>query len=409
MEWADLQIADEQGKFLGEGEEGELVVKGPAVMEGYLGMEPAFREGYFLTGDIGYYRVVDGRKFYYLKGRKKEIIIKGGVNISPVAVENALKKISADIEQVHVVPVVDERYGEEAGAVISWKEGIDEGAAKRRLKAALLLGTPYLSPYETPKYIASLSVSELPMTSTGKVQRSVLKTQLPYDTFESIYGLLKTETYRFTVLHRASRWVEASWELHNKCWAPLTIERKEYEKHISSHLIILAVNPDDSLAGQVEVVRTNLSEEELMQKTYADVASPAAVDRAGDALVCISICNSGFVAKPIPDIASTPDMKAVEAYLPEDPVFKFHRKPKGSGGGAELVALIKGGRPEDKSSLGFTMLLKYPEPAGGLIHEKEGVASQLIEVVLSLAHDLGIKGVYAYSRPGGLASYLSTR
>src|SRR3989338_548332 len=59
MPWADLQISNEEGKFLGEGDEGELVVKGPAIMEGYLGREPAFRDGYFLTGDIGYYKVIE--------------------------------------------------------------------------------------------------------------------------------------------------------------------------------------------------------------------------------------------------------------------------------------------------------------------------------------------------------------
>src|SRR3989344_2027087 len=112
MKWADVQVSDENGKFLNEGEEGELVVKGPAVMEGYLGREPAFLDAYFLTGDVGRFKIIEGRRYFYLTGRKKEIIIKGGVNISPVAVENALKKISPDIEQVHVVAVADERYGE---------------------------------------------------------------------------------------------------------------------------------------------------------------------------------------------------------------------------------------------------------------------------------------------------------
>ncbi|MDO8576470.1 MAG: class I adenylate-forming enzyme family protein [bacterium] len=415
MSWADLQIMDEDGKFLGEGEEGELVVKGPAVMEGYLGREPAFCDlqgdarGYFLTGDIGYYTVIDDRKYFYLKGRKKEIIIKGGVNVSPVAVENALKKISADIDQVHVVSVPDERYGEEAGAVISWKEGIDEERAKRHLKSAFLLGTPFLSAYETPKYITSLASGLLPMTSTGKVQRSVLKSQLPYERFESIYGLLKTSKLRFSVLHRDSRWLQASFELYNKCWAPLTVERSAYEKGLSKQLLILAAKPDDTLAGQIALIRTNLSGDEILKKKYAELFSSDVSDRNGKALVCVSICSADYRAKEIPSVTDIPDIAEVQEYLPNDPVYKFHQKPKGGGAGAELIGLIPAGRPEDASSLGYNMLLKYPEPHDVVIDENAPVSNQLIEVVLLLAEDLGIKDVYAYSRPGGLASYLSTK
>src|SRR3989344_6056194 len=408
MSWADLQISDDEGKFLGEGGEGELVVKGPAIMEGYLGREPAFRDGYFLTGDIGYFTVIEGRKFYYLKGRKKEIIIKGGVNVSPVAVENALKKISPDIGQVHVVSVPDERYGEEAGAVISWKEGINEDAAKRKLKSAFLLGTPYLSAYETPKYITSLASGLLPMTSTGKVQRSVLKSQLPYEKFESIYGLLKTSKYRFSVLHRDSRWMQASFELHNKCWAPLTVERPAYEKQTSQVLTVLAAKPDDSLAGQIAIIRTSLSADQLLKTKYAELLSPGVTDRNGTALVCVSICSADYRPKDIPEVTRTPDIAEVQKYLPDDPVYKFYQKPKGGGGGAELVGLIQGGRPEDKSSLGYNMLVKYPEPKDVTIDENAPVSNQLIEAVLLLAQDLGIKDVYAYSRPGSLASHLST-
>ncbi|MCR4280895.1 MAG: long-chain fatty acid--CoA ligase, partial [Candidatus Kaiserbacteria bacterium] len=65
MSWADIQIADEEGKILGENEEGELVVKGRAVMEGYLGGEPAFRNNYFLTGDVGFYKTINGQRFFY--------------------------------------------------------------------------------------------------------------------------------------------------------------------------------------------------------------------------------------------------------------------------------------------------------------------------------------------------------
>ena len=66
MPWADVQIFDDEGKALGEGDEGELVVKGPAIMEGYVGGEPAFKNGYFQTGDVGLFRMIDGKRLFYL-------------------------------------------------------------------------------------------------------------------------------------------------------------------------------------------------------------------------------------------------------------------------------------------------------------------------------------------------------
>ena len=413
MPWADLQIADEAGKFLGEGEEGELIVKGSAIMEGYVGGEPAFRDGYFLTGDIGLYRVIEGTKYYFLKGRKREIIIKGGINISPIAIENALKKISGDIDQVHVVAVPDERYGEETGAVISWKKGIDEASAKRRLKCVLLFGSPHLSSYETPKYLSALPTEDLPMTSTGKVQRSILKTQLPYERFESIYGIMKTPRYRFTALHRYSRWAASSYALHNQCWDPLTVEKATYEKNIGKQLLILAAEPDDRLAGQIAVIRTSLSEDQLLKTVYANLLSPQVLNPQGDALVCISICSADYQPKSVPDVTESPDIETVRKYLRAggDPVMRFHQKPKGGlEAGAALVDVIPDGRPEDKSSLGYNMLVKYPAPQREVrVSNGAPVANQLIEVVFLIASDIGIERVYAYSRPGGLASYLGNK
>src|SRR3989344_4395319 len=407
MQWADVRVADESGKFLGEGEEGELIIKGEAVMEGYVGNEEAFRKGYFLTGDVGFFRVAEGKQFYFLKGRKREIIIKGGVNISPIAVENSLKKISPDIEQVHVVAVPDERYGEESGAVISWKEVVDIDAAKRRLKLALLCGTPHLSAYETPKYITSLTVAELPTTSTGKVQRTILKKQLTYERFESIFGLWKTPEYRFTVLHRYSRWVSQSYALYNHCWEPLMAERSAYEKDIPKQVIILAADSAERIAGQIALIRTDLSGDELLKIKYDELLTPKVLAPQGKNVVCISICSADYKPKPIPVVANIPDEKAVLAYVPQDPVFRFHQKPKaGLLEGARLIDLIPNGRPEDKSSLGYNMLLQYPEPRGDLrIHDDAPVSQRLIEAVLILAHDAGLKNVYAYSRPGGLASH----
>ena len=411
MPWADVQIVDDEGRVLPEGKEGEIVVKGPAIMEGYIGGEPAFRDEYFLTGDVGLYRTIDGVRYFFIRGRKKEMIIKGGINISPIAVENSLKKISADIEQVHVLAVTDDRYGEEIGAVISWRSGIDVESAKRRLKVTLLSGTPHLSRYETPKYIASVPVEELPATSTGKVQRTVLKEKLPFERFESIYGLLKMSGIRFTLLHRYSRWVQVSWELYNKCWEPLMVEKSEYEKNIPNQLILLAVKPDDSLLGQIAMIRTNRSAEELLHTTYEQLLTSAVLDPEGRSLVCISICSAEYQAKPIPSVARVPTPDEVRAYLAagHDPVMRFHQKPKGGQvAGADLVDVIQGGRPEDKSALGYNMLLKYPTPPEVVqVDEAAPVSSQLIEAVLLIARDMGIKDVYAYSRPGGLASFVS--
>ncbi len=409
MSWADVQVADEAGKFLGEQGEGELVVKGSAVMKGYVGGEAALRDGYFLTGDIGYFKIVDGQKYFYLKGRKREIIIKGGINISPIAVENALKKISPDIEQAYVVAVPDERYGEEIGAVICWKEGIDEAQAKRRLKLALLFGTAHLSLYETPKYLTSLLLDELPMTSTGKVQRSVLKTMLPYERFESIFGLLKMPGCRFTVLHRYSRWANPSYNLYKQCWGELSPERTEYEKNIPKQLIVLAAGENDALLGQIAIVRTGLSAEKLLKTKYDQLLTPKVLDAEGVAFVCISICSADYNQKPVPSVSRAPSEEDVMRYVPNDPVMRFHAKPKGGQErGAELVGLIANGRPEDKSSLGYNMLLKYPAPSG-TVTPTDGapVSVQLIEMALMLAQDVGIQDVYAYSRPGGLAAYLS--
>ena len=411
MSWADIQIADEDGKILGENEEGELVAKGRAVMEGYLGGEPAFRGGYFLTGDIGFYKRIDGQRFFYLKGRKKEIIIKGGINISPVAVENHLKKISPDISQVYVVGIADDRYGEEVGAVICWKEGIDEISAKRRLKFTLLSGTPFLSAYETPKYITSISAEELPTTSTGKVQRTILKKKISPEQFESVHSLLRNAAYRFEILDPQSAHVSASHELYNHCWTPLVVNIGKYKKDIHKQFVLVAVDGQDNVAGQIAFVRTDLDDEALLKKAYDDLLKPNVSKPAGKAFVCVSICSAGFKPKEIPSVTKVPDAEAVKRYLLEgnDPVFNFHSKTKGSQtSGAELVGVIPGGRPEDKSSLGYTMLLKYPAPTENTAVTNEApVSNQLIEAVLVLAKDMGIKDVYAYSRPGGLASYIS--
>lgn len=410
MLWAELQIADEGGNILGENQEGELVVRGSAIMEGYVGNEPAFRDNYFLTGDIGFYRFIKGKQYFFLKGRKKEIIIKGGLNISPVAIENQLKRISSDIDQAYVIGVPNERYGEEVGAVICWKKDINEESAKRRLKFMLLSGTPLLSVYETPSYITSFNIEDLPATSIGKVQRTVLKYKVPRDRLESISTLFKTPLYRFLILLPQSPHVAESLALYNHCWEPLVVDSTEYKRNIHKQFILLAVDSENKIAGQIAFIQTDLGSQELLHMSH-DVLLSTDTNPHGRAFVCVSICSSGFKPKPVPLVTRIPDAEAVRTYLQDgnDPVFRFHQKPKaGISLGAELVDVIVAGRPEDKSSLGYTMLLKYPaaSDAAGITNGAP-VSNQLIEAVMLIAKDMGSNDVYAYSRPGGLASYIA--
>lgn len=378
MQWADVEIMDANGHILGEGEEGELVVKGPAVMQGYIGSEEAFRDGYFLTGDIGYWKKKEGRRFFFLIGRSKEIIIKGGINISPIAVENALKKVSTDIEQAYAIGVEDERYGEEVGAVIVWKNGVEPESAMRRLKLLLLLGNKSLSTYEIPAHLITIRAEELPMTSTGKVQRSTLKKTLG-GTMNSLYELMRSTELRFVVISPQSHFATASYALHNHCWQSLTKDEHEYKKYLGDYMTLGAIDKHNSLAGQISF-------------SYAD-----------EKITCVSICSAMFKPKPVPNVTEMPDAEFVRNYVlgGNDPVMNFHQKL-----GAELVEVTPHGRPEDKSSLGYTLLLRYP-PTNN--HSFEGpVSNQLIAAVRLLAHDLGAK-VFAVSRPGGLAMYLSKR
>ena len=106
-----------------------------------------------------------------------------------------------------------------------------------------------------------------------------------------------------------------------------------------------------------------------------------------------------------------PDADAVQAYLEagSDPVMRFHAKTKGGlAEGAHLVGLIPLGRPEDASACGYNMLVAYPELDSPVkISEDAPISNQLIELTMLLAQTLGLKDVYAYSRPGGLAAYIA--
>ena len=120
----EIKIVDEEGKDLPPGEHGEILIKTIANARGYWrrpeDSAEAFQDGWHLTGDIGY---LDEEGYLFIADRKKDIIIRGGENISSVEVEGVIHQ-HPDVAEVAVFGFPDERLGEIVAAVIRPKAGL---------------------------------------------------------------------------------------------------------------------------------------------------------------------------------------------------------------------------------------------------------------------------------------------
>jgi long-chain acyl-CoA synthetase len=118
-----MGIMDEKGNLLKPGLTGEIVLKGPSVMKGYWNKPKetaeVFRDGWLLTGDVGH---VDDDGYYWITDRKKDLIIKGGENISPRIVEEALYT-NQKVAEAAVIGMKDDVYGENIKAFVTLKPG----------------------------------------------------------------------------------------------------------------------------------------------------------------------------------------------------------------------------------------------------------------------------------------------
>ncbi|AMB47396.1 acyl-CoA synthetase [Methylobacterium sp. AMS5] len=146
---------------------GEVMFRGNVVMRGYLknpaSTEAAFKGGWFRSGDLGV-KHPDG--YIQLKDRSKDIIISGGENISSIEVEDALFK-HPSVAAAAVVAKPDAKWGETPCAFIELKEGRE--ATSEELVAWC---RERLAPYKLPRHVV---FGELPKTSTGKVQKFLLR------------------------------------------------------------------------------------------------------------------------------------------------------------------------------------------------------------------------------------------
>ncbi|KAK6930248.1 AMP-binding enzyme, C-terminal domain [Dillenia turbinata] len=151
---------------------GEIVMRGNAVMKGYLknpkANEETFAGGWFHSGDLGV-KHPDG--YIELKDRSKDIIISGGENISSVEVENTLYHHPAILE-ASVVARADERWGESPCAFVTLKPGVDRSNEKSLVEDIIKFCRAKMPAFWVPK---SVFFGPLPKTATGKVQKHILR------------------------------------------------------------------------------------------------------------------------------------------------------------------------------------------------------------------------------------------
>lgn len=164
----EMAIHDSEGNVLEEEERGEIVVRGVNVMRGYYNNkeanEQAFKNGWFRSGDEGFYvnGKEDDRPYFFITGRLKELIIRGGVNISPLEIDEVINK-APGVKAGIAVGFENDWYGEEVGAYVQLEEGVED-------KDAILDYCRVHLPFsKSPKVV--VVGDQIPVTSTGKYQR----------------------------------------------------------------------------------------------------------------------------------------------------------------------------------------------------------------------------------------------
>lgn len=165
----ELAIRDDAGAFLPPGQAGQVVVRGPSVMPGYLddieGRPGGLQDGWLATGDLG---VVDAEGWLTIVGRTKEIINRGGEKISPYDVEKALLRHPA-VREAAAFAVPHQRLGEIVAAAVT----LNAGAAVTSSQLLAFLHDR-LAPVQLPRQVTV--VPALPLGATGKISRSQLST-----------------------------------------------------------------------------------------------------------------------------------------------------------------------------------------------------------------------------------------
>jgi long-chain acyl-CoA synthetase len=167
----EVRILDEQGRELAPGEVGEICARSPGMMGGYWhspeANAEALRDGWLHTGDLGYQ---DEDGYLFIVDRKKDLIIRGGFNVYPRDVEDALLE-HPGIEAAGVVGRPDEVHGEEVVAFVSLRPEMELSGEELVDWARERIGG-----YKYPREVHV--VDAVPLTSVGKTDRKALRARL---------------------------------------------------------------------------------------------------------------------------------------------------------------------------------------------------------------------------------------
>jgi acyl-CoA synthetase (AMP-forming)/AMP-acid ligase II len=169
---AEIRLVDDEGREVPRGKIGEFLVRGPYVTVGYwVGpdrIDPATSDGWYHSGDL--MRQGEGDELWFV-GRKKDIIIRGGSNISPVEVERVLLSHPL-VNDAAVFGVPDPVLGQRVAAVVQLSSGVDDAA----LGDILSDTKQQLADYKVPELL--LAVNAVPRNPLGKVDRRAAATAM---------------------------------------------------------------------------------------------------------------------------------------------------------------------------------------------------------------------------------------
>ena len=172
VEGVEIRISDGKGGFLPQGEIGEVIARGGNLMNGYQGLprekQPIDENGWLHTGDLGAF---DAEGDLYLAGRIKDVIIRGGENISPSEVENALNQLE-NIREAKVMGAPHPIYGESVEACVTMTDG-GKSFDPEALKAAL---RTKIARFKVPSHI--FLYDRFPLNVNGKLDQRALHADL---------------------------------------------------------------------------------------------------------------------------------------------------------------------------------------------------------------------------------------